>query len=72
MKYILIDSTDTGIIDFTKVKETSLDTLRYNNDRSLTFVKYEGTKPSFLGTRKVYTKTAFMELLSGATWQQED
>ena len=64
MKYVLIDSTDIGIIDFTKVKETSLDTLRYNNDRSLTFIKYEGTKPSFLGARKVYTFAAFIELLS--------
>tara|TARA_Y100001973_G_C5201058_1_gene337720 strand:- start:528 stop:746 length:219 start_codon:yes stop_codon:yes gene_type:complete len=72
MKYVLIDSEDIGIIDFTKVKETSLDTLRYNNDKTLTFVKYEGIKPTFLGTRTVYTYTKFLELLSGETWQNEE
>ena len=72
MKYVLIDSEDIGIIDFTKVKETSLDTLRYNNDKTLTFVKYEGVKPTFLGTRTVYTYTNFLELLSGETWQNEE
>jgi len=72
MKYVLIDSTDIGIIDFTKVKETSLDTLRYNNDKTLTFVKYEGVKPTFLGTRTVHTYANFLELLKADEWQQED
>ena len=72
MKYVLIDSTDIGIIDFTKVKETSLDTLRYNNDNTQTFVKYEGVKPTFLVTRTVYTYANFLELLKGDEWQQED
>jgi hypothetical protein len=72
MKYVLIDTGDVSIIDFTKVKETSLDTLRYNNDNTQTFVKYEGTKPTFLGDRTVYTYEAFLRLLSGDNWLSED
>tara|TARA_R100001463_G_scaffold132014_1_gene192371 strand:+ start:135 stop:353 length:219 start_codon:yes stop_codon:yes gene_type:complete len=72
MKYVIIDSTEVGIIDFTKVKETSLNTLRYNNDKTLTFVKYEGKKPSFLAARKVYTLAAFKQVLSDETWQNEE
>tara|TARA_R100000458_G_C8044476_1_gene94381 strand:+ start:300 stop:518 length:219 start_codon:yes stop_codon:yes gene_type:complete len=72
MKYVLIDSTDIGIIDFTKVKENSLNTLRYNNDNSKTFVKYEGTKPDFIGDRTEYNREDFLVILSDESWQQDD
>ena len=72
MKYVLIDIEDVNAIDFTKVMQTSLDTLRYNNDNTQTFVKYEGTKPTFLGSRTVYAYAAFLELLNGDNWLSED
>ena len=71
-KFVLIDSEDVGIIDFNKVLQTSLSTLRYNNDNSQTFVKYNGEKPSFLGDRTEYDIKDFLELLSGDEWQSED
>ena len=71
-KYVLINSEDVGIIDFDKVLQTSLSTLRYNNDKSQTFVKYNGNKPSFLGDRTEHNLEDFLELLSGDEWQSED
>ena len=71
-KFVLIDSGDVGIIDLDKVLQTSLSTLRYNNDKSQTFVKYKGDKPSFLGDRTEYNHEDFLELLSGDEWQSED
>ena len=41
-KYVIITSDDVSSVDFTKVEETSADTLRWNNDNTKTFVKYEG------------------------------
>ena len=71
-KYALIDSGDVGIIDFNKVLETSLSTLRYNNDKSQTFVKYKGDKPSFLGNRTEYNREDFLEIIEGEDWNTED
>jgi len=71
-KYVLIDSGYVGIIDFNKVLETSLNTLRYNNANSQTFVKYEGTKPSFLGNRTEYNQEDFLEIIRGEDWNPED
>jgi hypothetical protein len=53
-KYVIIDSEDVDNIDFSQVQETSVDTLRWNKDKTKTFVKYEGYKPKFL-----YGKDAF-------------
>ena len=44
-KYVIIDKDDVSSVDFSKVLETSADTLRYSNDGNKTFVKYEGNKP---------------------------
>ena len=47
-KWVIIDKDEVSSVDFSKVLETSADTLRYSNDGNKTFVKYEGSKPSFL------------------------
>jgi len=44
-KYVIITSSDVSSVDFTKVEETSAETLRWNNDKTKTFVKYTGSKP---------------------------
>ena len=44
--YVIISSGDASLIDFNQVKETSIDTLRFSLDGTLTFVKYEGEMPS--------------------------
>ena len=47
-KWVIITRDEIGSIDFSQVIESSVNTLRYSLDGSKTFVKYEGSKPSFL------------------------
>ena len=42
-RFSIISSGDASLIDFSKVCETSIDTLRYSIDGTKTFVKYDCT-----------------------------
>jgi len=62
-KYVIIDKDDVSSVDFSKVFETSADTLRYSADDSKTFVKYEGIKPSFLTGKTAYSHSEILAIL---------
>ena len=47
-KYTILTAAEADSIDFSKVMETSADTLHWNNDKTKTWVKYEGDQPAFL------------------------
>jgi hypothetical protein len=47
-------------IDFSKVIENSVETLRLSVDESLTVLKYEGRKPSFLNGLQKYTHSEIL------------
>jgi len=63
-KWVIIDKDDVSSVDFSKVMETSADTLRYNNDESKTFVKYEGSQPSFLSGKTEYNHSEILAILN--------
>ena len=63
-KYTILTSSETSTIDFSQVLETSLNTLRYNKDRTKTFVKYEGPQPSFLSGKTEYTHSEISTILN--------
>ena len=63
-KYVIISKDDVGSVDFSQVFETSADTLRYSNDGSKTFVKYEGSQPSFLSGKTEYTHSEILTILN--------
>ena len=63
-KYVIISKDDVGSVDFSQVFETSADTLRYSNDGSKTFVKYEGSQPSFLSGKTEYTHSEILAILN--------
>ena len=67
-KYCIINSDDVSSVDFDQVFETSAQTLRYSNDGSQTFVKYEGAKPRFLYGKDTYTHSQILTILSGEDW----
>ena len=73
-KYGIITSSDVSSVDFTKVQETSAETLRWNNDNTKTFVKYEGSKPTFLQGKTTYTYTEILTILNDVNgeWYVED
>ena len=66
--YIIIYKSEVANIDFTKVKETSANTLRYSIDGSKTFVKFEGDTPAFLSGKQQYTHAQILEVLAGEEW----
>ena len=73
-KYVIITSDDVSSVDFTKVQETSADTLRWNKDNTKTFVKYEGYKPTCLHNKTAYTYEQILNILNDVDgeWYIED
>tara|TARA_R100001163_G_scaffold735_7_gene1269 strand:+ start:965 stop:1183 length:219 start_codon:yes stop_codon:yes gene_type:complete len=72
MKYVTILAEQVASVDFNQVLETSEETLRYNNDRSLALLKFEGDTPSFLEGKTTYDYEQIMEILDSPEWTQED
>ncbi len=73
LHYVIFDTTETGSVDFTEVKETSIHTLRLSVSGSQTFIKYEGetmpTSVSSLTTKEgPYSHTEILNILTGSEW----
>ena len=70
--YCIINSDEVGSVDFNQVQETSADTLRYSLDGTKTFVKYEGSQPSFLSGKTEYTHSEILAILATDEWTSPD
>ncbi|MDB4396065.1 hypothetical protein N9Z65_00450 [bacterium] len=70
--YLIFNVSEIDTIDFNLVLETSADTVRKSVDETLTFVKWEGSTPSFVSslsaTQGPYTHTEILSVLSTETW----
>ena len=72
-EYVILTSSEAESIDFSKVLETSADTLRWNNDGSKTFVKYTtGSKPSFLTGKTAMTYSQIRTELQEDEWSSDE
>ena len=71
-KYVILTASEVSSVDFSKVKEDSASTLRYNNDNTKTFVKFTGSTPSFLDGKTQYTNSEILEILKEEEWQTEE
>ena len=71
-KYTIITKEEVSSVDFSQVLETSANTLRYNNDGTKTFVKFEGDTPSFLNGKTQYTHDEILAELGKSEWIIED
>lgn len=63
-QYVILNATEAQAIDFSEVLETSYETLRWNNDNTKTFVKYEGDTPAWLVGKTAYTKAEMLTILN--------
>ena len=72
IKYVIIAASEVSNVDFSQVLQSSANTLRYNNDRSKTFVKFLGDTPSFLEGKIEYTHTEILNKLQESEWVDED
>ena len=71
--FVIFDVSELGLIDFTEVLETSVDTVRKSVDEIKTFVKWDGaTVPTCVNnlTSKsdFYTYEEILEILAGPEW----
>ena len=71
-KYVIINASDVSSIDFDKVIERDEETLRYNNDGTKTFVKFEGDTPEFLSGKTQYTYSEILTELNKSEWINTD
>ena len=71
-KYVIINTSETGSIDFSQVNETSADTLRFNLSGSQTFVKFDGDTPSFLDGKTQYSHSEILTILTGSAWSDNE
>ena len=75
-KYVILNTSETGSINFSQVMETSVNTLRTNISGSQTFVKYEGSQPSSVAglssKSDEYTHTQILNVLTGSEWISEE
>lgn len=72
LSYVVVPVSEMDAIDFSEVKETSIETCRISIDGTQTFVKYDGEMPesiSFIENKsQEYTHTEILELLSTEDW----
>tara|TARA_R100000278_G_scaffold22596_1_gene21152 strand:+ start:12547 stop:12786 length:240 start_codon:yes stop_codon:yes gene_type:complete len=62
--YVILTADEATNINFEQVLETSSRTLRWNNDKTKTFVKYEGTAPAWLEGKTAYTQAEMLTILN--------
>jgi len=70
--YCIINSSEVVNVDFDQVFETSADTLRYSVDGSQALLKYEGTQPSFLEGKTIYSHSEILAILATDEWTSPD
>lgn len=70
--YVIINSSDVPSVDFSKVAETSVDTLRYSLDGTKTFLKFEGDTPAFLDGLTQYTQAEILDILATSEWSSNE
>jgi len=66
--YVILDASDVSSVDFSEVMETSAQTLRFSLDGSQTFVKFEGSTPSFLEGKTQYDHSEILTILATDEW----
>lgn len=76
-QYVILDEAEVASVDFSQVLETSSATLRWTTpdvSPKLTFVKFNGTTPSFLVNKPHYTKEQLLQILNDidGNWYQPE
>lgn len=74
--YMIFNVSELEQIDFTQVKETSIDTVRKSVDGTKTFIKWDGEIPqcvSALTTKEgPYTYEEILQILATTEWTNPD
>jgi hypothetical protein len=71
-KYVIINTSEVSGVDFTKVEQTSVNTVRYSLDDSLALVSFYNDTPSFLDGEDQYNNSEILTILATTAWQEEE
>ena len=74
MKHAILNTSDIGTVDFSKVKQARAANVRKTLDGSKFIVKFEGDTPDFLDGVTLYTNQEIIEILYDIDngWQLEE
>ena len=74
--YIIINTTEVGLVNFNEVLETSEATLRLSINGLQTLLKWEGSEPSFVATLSSYdgpyTHSEILTIMATPAWTDPD
>ena len=72
LTYVIVNAGKLGEVDFSKVIETSAETLRYSLDATMFVLKFSGTTPDFLEGITTYTHSEILTALHTPEWEGND
>ena len=72
MQYVFLTAEEANALDFSEVREESIDKLRFSLDSSETFVRYEGTQPFSLLGKQEYTQEEVANLMNSPEWTSDE
>ena len=71
-EFMIFNVSELNLVDFTKVEETSIDTVRKSVDGTKTFCKWDGPTPDFFNNMTTkegpYTYTEILTILATPEW----
>ena len=70
--YVILTKEESENIDFSKVLQKSLSLLRWNKDKTKTFVKYVGDTPAFLSGKTQLSHSEILKELKKDEWNYEN
>jgi hypothetical protein len=74
-QYLIFPTNQLNKIDFSKVLETSEQTVRKSVDQTKTFIKWEGEPPEFTeelnDVEGPYTHSQILDILSTEEWTEQ-
>ena len=68
--YIILEELDIVNINFNKIIETNIDTLRYSTDGTQIIVKFKGVVPDFLVGKTKYTHEEILIIVGTSEWNK--
>ena len=75
-KYLIIPITELDKVDFSQLVITSIDNLRYNNERTKAIIEWDVIDPAFLNqlnnSEGSYSADEMSIVLSNPEWQSEE
>ena len=72
MIYVIYEMNEIDKVDFTKVCETSEDTLRLSANGEKTVLKFDGVTPDFLVGLQQYNHSEILAIMETPEWNKQN